>query len=116
MSKVLQASCVGGVVTAGDPIPLPVLSADILSEGVGPSEGILVMDEDEATYVTSNASDLKTTIDKLASSLNTIGNALTSIASQMLGPATAPPPTLPLAVAELTATATQLSLLKETLK
>ncbi len=113
MSKILEASCALGIVTSEG---VPVLTADILSEGVGSSSGVLILDEDLGTYITSNATDLKTTIEKLASSLNTIATALTSIAAGMLGPATAPPPTLPVDVATLIATATELTLLKETLK
>jgi hypothetical protein len=113
MSKILDATCAGGMVTAGG---VPVPAAAILSEGVGPSSGVLVMEKDKATYLTSNAADLKETLGKTADALTKIATTLTSIGLGMAGPATAPPPTLAADVAEITATALQLEVLKEMLK
>lgn len=113
MSKVLEATCVGGLVTSHG---TPVVEADILSQGIGLSSGVLILDDDEATYVTSNASDLKDAISKIASTLDTIGTTLTSIAASMTGPTTAPPPTLPANVVLITLAVAQLNILKETLK
>jgi hypothetical protein len=127
MSKVLPASCVGGIVTAE---LFPVASAEVLSDGSGPSTGFLVLDEEEAFYVTSNASDLKTTLEKVISALNdaasalsNTASALTSIGAGMTGPTTAPPPTLPATVALISTSATsiqaataQLTVLKGVLK
>ncbi len=113
MSKILEANCALGVVTVDG---IPVAAADIMTEGMGASSGILIMDEDEVKYLTSNASNLKTTIEKLSSSLTTIATALTSIAAGMLGPATAPPPTLPANITTLLTTVAELTVLKETLK
>ncbi len=76
MSKMIDATCEGGVVTADG---VPVDAAVILSEGVASSEGILILDEDLAKYVTSNALDLKETLDKIASSLEKIASALSAI-------------------------------------
>lgn len=112
MSKVLQASCVGGIVTSEN---VPVPSADILSEGVASSDGILVLEEDQATYVTSNASDIKDALDKIASALSSIASALTTIDTKP--PGTLPP--TPLAssdIAQISAIQAQLSALKESLK
>lgn len=113
MSKMLEATCVGGVVTAGG---FPVVAADVLSEGVGPSQGVLILDEENAKYLTSSAPDLKTTLDQVASTLSTIATALTSIGAMMTGPTTAPPPTLAADVALIQATVAQLQTLKETLR
>ncbi len=127
MSKMIEATCVAGVVTAGG---FPVPAADILSEGVGVSTGILLLDEDEAKYLPKITPDLKSTIEDLSSllgtisgTLTTISTALTSIGAMMTGPTTAPPPTLPTDVASiitdvasLTALKVQVDLLKETLK
>lgn len=127
MSKMLPASCVGGIVTSeGFPVP----AAEILSEGVGQSEGILLIDEDEARYLAKTTPDLKTTLeqtiaalDQLSSAMTTVASALTSIGAMMTGPTTAPPPTLPTDVASITAAVVQataakvqLQALKEVLK
>lgn len=74
MSKVLTASCVGGVVTVqGVPVPGVIL----ISEGVGQSEGILIVDEDRAYYVTNIGNDLDTTLEKLIAALGKLTEALT---------------------------------------
>lgn len=113
MSKMLEATCAGGVVTA-EGVPVP--AADILSEGVGSSSGVLLLDEDTAKYLTSNASDLKTALTKINSALSEISSALTALAAGMTGPTTAPPPTLPASVAIITAKVAELAILKESLK
>lgn len=127
MSKMLAATCVAGVVTAGG---VPVTVADVLSEGIGSSEGILFLDEYEAKYVAKTSPDLKSTLNHISSelgtisgTLNTIASALTAIGAGMAGPATAPPPTLPTSVASiatdvasLIALKAQVDLLKEALK
>jgi len=121
MSKMLEASCVGGVVTAGGFI---VVEADIQSEGVGASEGILLMDEDKAKYLAKITPDLKTTLTKLSSCIDTIKSALQAIDSVGTlvttcgaGPGTAV--WVPVNVANitaLTAAKAEIDLLKESLK
>lgn len=76
MSKVIEATCVGGVVTA-EGVPIP--SADILSEGVAQSDGILILDEDDAKYVAKTSPDLKETLEKLSAALDNIASALSAI-------------------------------------
>lgn len=77
----LPATCVGGVVTA-EGVPIP--SAEILSEGVGQSEGVVFLDEDEARYVAKITPDLKTTLEKLSDALGSIASALTAIDTKTL--------------------------------
>lgn len=127
MSKALEASCVAGVVTADG---FPVLTAEILSDGTGASDGVLLMDEDKQFYIADTTPDLESTLEKISShlqtiqgTLTTIASALTAIGAGMTGPTTAPPPTLPTSVASiaadvatLTALQVQVDLLKETLK
>ncbi len=127
MSKVLSATCLAGVVKVG---LLPVPEAIILSEGLGASTGVAVIDEDEVTYIAKTTPDLNSTLDqlidsldKIASTLNTIATSLTSIGAGMTGPTTAPPPTLAANVASIvtnaiaiTAAQTQLEALQEVLK
>jgi hypothetical protein len=76
MSKMLEATCVAGIVTA-DGVPVP--TADILSEGVGASEGILILEEDEAKYLAKISPDLKSTLEKLSSVCDTIKSGLQAI-------------------------------------
>jgi hypothetical protein len=78
MSKIIEATCVGGVVTADD---VPVPAAEILSEGVGESEGILILDEDKAKYIAKTSPDLKATLEKLITTLEKLSAALTAIDS-----------------------------------
>lgn len=113
MSKALEATCEGGVVTC-EGVPVPDVT--VLSEGVGESEGLLVLEGLKKTYLASNATDLKTTIEKLVSAVDKIGLTLTAIGAGMTGPTTAPPPTLAADVAELTAITVELTTLKGALK
>lgn len=76
MSKILNATCVGGVVKVGEII---IPGAVILSQGALSSVGILVLDEDMATYVASNATDLKGVIEDVASMVQSIVSVLTTL-------------------------------------
>lgn len=66
--KAIDATCVAGVVTAQS---IPV-EATVISEGVKSSDGVLLLDEDRAIYLTSNAEDIKDLI-------TNIGDVLTKI-------------------------------------
>lgn len=123
----IDATCSGKEVTAAGVV---VENAVILSEGEGESSGILLLEGDKPKYITSNATDLKTTLEKTVAALNKtsetlikISTTLTSIGAGMTGPTTAPPGTLATDVAdivskanELTATASELETLKGALK
>jgi len=112
MSKTLNANCAAGVVTFdGSPV-----EAEILSEGVGESEGALILDKDKAFYIASNATDLKTTLEKISDALTQIGTTLTSIGAGMTGPTTTPPPTLATDVLQINLIVTELTALKGALK
>ena len=113
MSKILEASCVSGVVTCEN---LPVTTAEVISEGVGESEGILLMQEDKQYYVTSNATDIKQVIENLNQLTTKIVAIFTSIAAGMTGPTTAPPPTLATDLAILNQINVELTTLKSMLK
>ncbi len=73
MSKVLSASCVGGVVSVNG---VPVPGVTLLSEGVASSSGILIVDEDRTYYVTNVGNDLDTTLEKLIAALGKVSDAL----------------------------------------
>lgn len=112
MSKALNASCESGSVTVeGQEIP-----ATILSEGVGSSTGIVILDKDKVYYIPNRASDLKDTLTSVVSALQQIATTLTSIGAGMTGPTTAPPPTLATDVAQINTLASQLDTLKGQLK
>lgn len=124
MSKILSATCdAQGKVTADG---VEVVGAIVLSEGKQASSGVAVMDGTTVWYLTSSATDVKTTIEKLitiltdsAAALTEIGSALTAIGAGMTGPTTAPPPSLPTSVVTITSKVTALNATKsqlETLK
>jgi hypothetical protein len=127
VSNVRAATIQSGVVKVGS---LPVADSVILSQGLGDSSGVLVIQGGLSYYIAKTSPDLDSTIQKsmdaledLASVLNTIAMTLTSIGAGMTGPTTAPPPTLAVDVAsivskatEITATRTALNTLKGALK
>jgi hypothetical protein len=119
MNKILDATCEAGIVKVG---PISVPDAVILSEGVGASTGILLIEEEESRYVANTTPDLKSAIestidalDKIASSLQTIATTLTSIGANMTGPTTAPPPTLAADVITIATNVTAINLEKTAL-
>lgn len=99
MSKVLAATCAAGVVLI-DGLPCP--TAEILAEGVGPSTGVVILDEDRAYYLPITSPDLSATLTQVVAALDSIGGILADIGAGMTGDTTAPPPTL---AADLTALA-----------
>ena len=113
MSKILNATCVGGIVTCEG---LPVPSAFILSQGVGSSSGVLLMQDDKQYYVALTTPDVNSILVQLTDLIPKLITAFTSIASGMTGPTTAPPPSLTTDLAALTAINVQLTLLKSMLK
>lgn len=101
MTKVLPATCEAGVVKA-EGVAIP--SATVLSEGVAKSEGLLIMEEDKQTYITSSASDIKETLTNLVSALEKIESCLQSIDTKgFLVGATAGVPATPFLTSEIAA-------------
>ncbi len=131
MSKVLPATCIAQVVTTGPVVPTyqpmlpypprlpipaaPLPGAIVLSQGIGPSVGIAVIDEDSAFYIANISPGLKLALDQIATALNQISSTLTSIGAGMAGSGTAPPPTLATDVAAIAAAVTALTTIKEAL-
>jgi hypothetical protein len=111
--KLLEATCIAGVVKVG---ALPVLGAEILSEGVGSSSGILLLqDDDGKIYLAKTSGDLKTTLTQLSTALTHVATALTALDAKPIG--TLPPaPAVAANVAAITAAQAALSALKEVLK
>lgn len=124
MSKILNATsnATGIVSVEGQVVP----GVQVLSEGKQSSSGLLFLEDDKKTYLPSSATDVKSTIEKTISALDKVGLALTKIADTltaiglgMTGGTTAPPPSLPTNVADITAKVTEINAVKselETLK
>lgn len=116
MSKVIDATCDENSKVTAAGIEVPAADVTILSEGKQDSSGVLIIQGLKAYYLTSSATDIKSTIDKTAESLEKIANILTSIGAGMTGATTAPPPTLAADVAEITVLVSELNTLKGALK
>ncbi len=104
----MEATCEGGTVTAGGAV---VAEADILSAGVGQSDGVLLLDNDKAKYIASNASDISDLIVSLCTIIEKVALIATGLDSVTLSPGgqTAN-------IAALTALKVQLNLTKDGLK
>lgn len=126
MSKVLPATCVGGVVTAGG---LPIPGTTLYSEGVGASSGVLILEEDVAHYIAETSPDLEATLTQVLDALQDIASALTTVCTSLTsifavpGAAWVPPANIPadvtsilLKVSEITAARTALTALKGSLR
>ena len=113
MTKTVNATCEAGVVKVGD---FTITEVTILSEGVASSTGVLFIDQDKKYYIPNATSDLKLTLEKVIDSLTKIGLVFSSIGANMLGPLTAPPPTLASDLVELNNFVIELTMLKEELK
>jgi hypothetical protein len=112
LSKILPASCVGSIVTVeGKPV-----QAAILSQGIKSSDGVALFEENEISYVTSNATDIKDLITKVTDLIQLASDTFTAIGTGMTGPTTAPPGTLPTSITQLATLKTALTLMKENLK
>jgi hypothetical protein len=83
MIKVLQATCEGGVVTVEGQEITPDL---ILSEGVGASSGVLIIDADKSYYVAKTSPDLKSAITSLVAILDQAIVVLTTLDAGMVVP------------------------------
>ncbi len=88
MAKVLEATCVGGVVKVGT---LPIPETVIYSQGVGASSGLLFLDGDKRYYAPDDSGDLKTTLEQLSSALTQIAAALTIVDAKPIGTLPAAP-------------------------
>ncbi len=120
MSKAIPATCTAGLVTAqGVPVP----AAEILSQGVGSSSGVLVLDEDEAFYIAKVTPDLDAALEQViaaltqaVTALNNVATTFTATFATMTGPTTAAPPTGPTGVANISTAATAITAAKTQLQ
>lgn len=80
MSKMLDATCEAGVVTA-DGVPVP--GTDIIGEGVGASTGKLFIDGEEKAYFPKVTPDLKTTIEQAIAALEAASSGLAACSTAL---------------------------------
>lgn len=80
MLKILAAVCVGGQVKVGETI---LQNANIVSQGVGDSEGIVFIDDLDIYYIPMANTDLKTTLEKIVAALTEVATGLTQTATGM---------------------------------
>lgn len=107
MSKILSATCEAGTVT----VEGQTVMAEVLSQGTKSSEGVLILEGEEALYLPSSALDIK----ELIESLNTIIQQIVIITTS-LDSVTTSPGTAAAAIAQLTLLKTQLNLTKDNLR
>lgn len=111
MAKILTATCVDGVVKVGDHVITPVV---ILTQGTESSGGLLIIDEDRATYIATNTTDIVELLSSIQSVLGTIASALTTtVAATGSAPAIA---AVAIMVATINGAATSLGTQKVNLK
>jgi len=114
MSEVIEASCIAGVVAIEGTYPV---AANIISEGVGQSDGLAFIREGQVYYLTSNATDLKTAIEKLVGIVTQLTTALTAIdAKPTGGSGSLSTPVATANVVSLGLIQAELAILQETLK
>jgi hypothetical protein len=113
MTRIIDASCLAGVVSVDG---TPTTLVDVMTQGNRASEGIVILDKNNAKYLTTNAEDIADALEKIADALGTIASSLTSIGAGMTGSTTAPPPGLGANVTAINLVATQLDAMRINLK
>lgn len=109
MAKILEATCSAGVVKVGSLVIDPVT---ILSLGDAPeSTGTLLIDEDKAYYIASNATDIQSLIESMVAILDKIILIATGLDAVTVSPGGQAANIL-----QLTLLKTQLDLTKDVLK
>lgn len=115
MSKILEASCDGGALVICE--GFEVDDVIILSEGDGPSEGILVLDAGSAFYIAKTSMDLKDTLTQLSAALGNVASALSTLdAKPVGGSGSAPAPGVASDVTAINQAKAQLDTLKGNLR
>jgi hypothetical protein len=75
VAKALAATCLANVVKIGQ---LPVEVAEVLSQGVASSSGIVILQDGEAFYIANISGDLKDVLTTLTSLLTNVVTVLTA--------------------------------------
>jgi len=114
MSKILNATCSAAGVVTCEGVEVP--AAEVLSEGKQASSGILIIDGDKAWFIALSASDLKTTIDKVAQALTQAATGLNAAGGGLNALAPGSGAAVISAANQITPLVTELNQLKEALK
>ncbi len=112
MPRVLEATCAAGVVSVGS---LPITDAVILSEGIASSSGFLIIQGSDSFYVAKTSPDLKSTLESISDALGSIASSLTLLDAKPIGTLPAAP-TSGTYITAITAAKTELDALTEGLK
>lgn len=75
LNKVLSAQCLNQIIRVNN----VMIDAEILSEGIKASDGIVLIDKENSYYIPSNASDIKDTIALLNTLLSQVVTVLTGL-------------------------------------
>ncbi len=84
MSKVLAASCENGVVTVAG----QTVDATILGDGIDSSTGILIIENEECTYLPKSTDDIRNLIDALGTIIEKIALIATGLDAVTVSPGT----------------------------
>ena len=76
MTKILDATCSQNNVTVENRI---LADCEIFSEGKALSSGVVLIEEEKTYYITSNASDIKTTITTASDIILKVTNCFTAL-------------------------------------
>lgn len=107
MTKIIAASCEANIVT----VEGKEIDAEILSQGMKSSEGVVAVDKDKVVYLTSNAADIKKAIEDLTAIIQKVIEIATG-----LDAVTVSPGSQAANIALLTTLKTQFELTKDDLK
>lgn len=105
--KIFDAECAAGVVMVNF---IPVLNCQILGNGIGASNGYVVIADEKVVYLPKTSEDTKSLISIMESLCNAISSL--TVTTTLSGSPTSPP----LNTASFIALKTELILLKNTLK
>jgi hypothetical protein len=75
MARVLEATCEAGIVTVSG----LQITAEILSQGVEASSGVVILDGEKAFYVANTYEDLSEIIDEVCGLVDQISTVLTGL-------------------------------------
>ncbi|MDR0676641.1 MAG: hypothetical protein LBF97_06345 [Elusimicrobiota bacterium] len=124
MTTILNAKCENNKVeTELDKMIGEIENCQILSQGKAKSEGIVIMSQDDAVYITIPITSLKNILDEVSNLASNVNDLISKITVASLGVPTqgwASPPTLPTALQSVSQAISQLqnkiSELKENLQ
>jgi Cu/Ag efflux pump CusA len=82
MARLIEASCEGGVVTVSG----RTITAEILSQGVESSLGVVILDGDKAFYIANSHEDIKEVIEDVVGLIDQVQTVLTGLDGVTVSP------------------------------